>query len=353
MENADDIRLSEPLQDAEPHKQSGEDLVMNDKLEVPEAVIDRIQQEASTHQILAPTPDTPKFLKLLSDDRCYMDGFRERLEETPLAAVLQWWLVRLNDETRKKFAECVTTFFDKSIFPTTFADGKAFTVGGFRLFRAPAVIAHVKKLEDISDEAKDEMMACYALFVGYVNDISHGWFTQASRYASGYKMAPKAAEGSLSFSNWRTFIECLDDINKRDGLIARCIIQGTLRISEVLGLTLNQIDFTDGTIRLTRKKHDVCIGYEFVFIKELEEYITSTMNQRKSLQVVFVTKNGKPVTRSRLNYSFAQASSLANIKKVAPEDLRSTWVMLKQQGYADLSIMSSKKSRLERCKNMR
>jgi integrase len=298
------------------------------------------------------TVDTQKFSKTLSNDHRYIIRLRERLEDFQLVTVFRRWLVGLNnDELQKKFIEYVIVFFDKGILPVSFADNKPFTLGGFRLFRVQAVIAHIKSLEDIPDTTKDEMVNCFTSFIEYVNIISHGWFARASREAIAYKITPCAAEEALSFSEWRTFIEYLGDANPRDALIARCIVQGTLRISEVLGLTLDQIDFQKGIVCLKRNTRDLCIEYEQDFLKELEEYIAHTAPQRKESRFVFVTKNSKPLTRSRLNASFAQASSLANIKRVTPETLRSTWMLLKQQGYTDTAIMDSKKSRLARYKH--
>ncbi|MFA6263718.1 MAG: site-specific integrase [Candidatus Babeliales bacterium] len=314
---------------------------MNNLFEETRAIIEQLRE----------TVDTPKFSQILSDDRRYITKLRERLEYIQLATVLRWWLVTLNEELRKKFTECLIMLFEKGIFPTSFANNKPFTLGGFRLFSVRAVIAHIKRLEDVPDTVKDEMVNCYISFIRYVNDISYGWFARASREAIVCKMVPCAVEEALSFSDFRTFIEFLETANPRDALIARCIVQGTLRISEVLGLTLDQIDFQKGLVCLKRKAKSLCVEYEKDFMKELEEYIAHTAPQRKESRFVFVTKKSKPLTRSRLNASFAQASSIANIKRVTPETLRSTWMLLKQQGYTDTAIMASKSSRLARYKH--
>jgi len=125
--------------------------------------------------------------------------------------------------------------------------------------------------------------------------------------------------------------------------MARCIMQGTRRVSEILNLKINQINFVKNTIWFKRQsKHEVII-YDDQFISELRNYIKTTAEQRKDSQLVFVTKKGKKIVRSRLNFSFAKASSKSAIKKVGPRILRATWVALKQQRYSDSAIMQRKK----------
>ena len=123
------------------------------------------------------------------------------------------------------------------------------------------------------------------------------------------------------------------------------MFQGAKRISEVLGVKLEQVDFENNIIRFRQSKtggmlKEIPISYPKHFMDELQDYITAT-NEHRTNAYVFITRTGKPVTRVRLNYSFEQASNKARMQhKVTPHMLRATWVtFVKQQGVQDTEIM--------------
>jgi integrase len=191
-------------------------------------------------------------------------------------------------------------------------------------------------------------MVCYVDLIKWLDNISYGWFRAA---VNSYQMSLHAMEKTLTFSEWRTFIDILSERNSRDGLIARALLQGQRRVSEVLGLTLRQIDFENNTISYRSKKgKSILVSYEASFMKELQEYVNETSKLRKDKYFVFLTRTGKKVTRLRVNYSFARVCELAEIKKISPDYLRGIYKMFVQQRYKETAIMQSKKARLEQSK---
>ena len=159
-------------------------------------------------------------------------------------------------------------------------------------------------------------------------------------------MREKCATNALTLSEWQRFIDKLSEINTRDSLIARCLLHGAKRISEVISITLEQIDWDKNIIRYKQSKtggtfREIPITYPDKFIKEMKSYIDSTAVIRKDSQSIFITRNGKQVTRVRLNYSFEKAGNDAKLKtKVTPHVLRATWVTLvREQGASDSQIM--------------
>jgi len=315
-----------------------------------QSIVQELAQEKSNLSIHEPDNEPQTVSQALREEMRRRSEFRDWFEYVAIKDVADEWIS--DNRIPEKYSDYMKEFFDKGIIHKTFADGKAFDVGAFRQIRHQAAIGYIKNLNDFPEEAREEMCACYSAFIGFLNDITDGWFIRALRDARDYKIAPDAVKQTLSMQEWRYFIDVLCEINPRDELIARLIIQGTVRITEALSLTIEQIDFLQNTICFKQKDKEVCIGYDADFIKELKEYINSTVSQRKGSSLVFVTRNGKPVTRSRLNYSFNQASQQAEIKKVSPESLRSTWTILKQQGWSDIAIMESKKARVRKGKGM-
>lgn len=297
--------------------------------------------------ILQPDSSTNAFNTLVNDMQASLGRFRTELEYCTIKSSIYHWLIGLREETQHTYADIFTKFFNRKIIPETFADGKDFTVGGFRYIKHESVIDYIETIEDISNEEKQQWIECYKSFLSYLNDISYGWFQRIVLVTSShYRISNEAASQSFTFSEWRCFIDILSEAHLRDSLIARCILQGTRRVSEVLTLTLNQIDFENNKITFKQKGKQVDIPYEKGFMSELKNYIEISAQERKQSASVFITRNGKSVTRTRLNYSFEKTCSQAQIKRISSESLRTLWVVLKQQGYSDNAIMNSKKARM-------
>lgn len=272
--------------------------------------------------------------------------FIEKLEYTPIKAAIQEWLSNLNKGTRTNYAYYAADMIRRKIIPEFDVSGKDFTVEQFRHVPHELVIDFIKRIEDWSEGTRQVHAACYISFTSYLERITQGWFRRAlpSTLASNptfFQIRDKCATKALTLAEWHRFIEALHEINERDSLIARCMFQGAKRISEVLNAKIEQIDFEKNIINFRQSKtggtiKEIPISYPLHFMKELREYIGSRKDGH-----IFVTRNGNPVTRVRLNYSFEKASTKASLtNKVTPHMLRATWVTLvKSQGVQDTEIM--------------
>lgn len=155
-----------------------------------------------------------------------------------------------------------------------------------------------------------------------------------------YKVREKVATEAMTRSQWSNFLHELNEINKRDCLIAKIILQGGKRVSEVLALTTDRIDPTQCEITFTQSKtkgyeQETVITYPQVIIAELIAYI----GQRQGR--VFITKSNGKILTHQLAITFNKAGIRANIPfKVTPHVLRaSTVTYLKREGFADSDIM--------------
>jgi len=276
--------------------------------------------------------------------------FRERLESTMITTAIKSWLSNLKAGTKRNYGYYIQNMISKGIIPGKDAAGNDYTIGHFRHVPHNAVIDHIKKIEGWSEGTRQLYAACYISFTAYLERLSHGWFRKAqpSTLESNktfFQIRDKCATQALKMIEWHRFIDALQLINHRDALIARCMLQGAKRISEVLELTLGQVDVDKNIIRYHQKKtggliREMPISYPARFIQEIMTYIEATKDRRAEAVFVFITRNGKPLTRSRCNHSFKQASSEANIRRVTPHMLRATWVtMAKEQGVQDSEIM--------------
>lgn len=296
------------------------------------------------------TEETYQFsIKQRQREREWKDWIKE-LEYTPMKVVIQQWLSNLSTETRRNYAYYIDDMKRRGIMPDRDSNGNEYTVGHFRHERHELVLDWIKKITDWAEGTRQVRCACYISLTAYLERISRGWFrkVQPSLLAANptfFQVHDKCVTEALTLSEWHRFIDALDAINTRDGLIARCMFQGAKRISEALDLALEQIDWSKSILRFIQKKtggmiKEIPITYPQHFMDSLKNYIDSTAEQRKDATFVFITRTGKKVTRLRLNHSFAKASENAKIKKVSPHVLRATWVTLaKQQGIQDTDCM--------------
>lgn len=274
----------------------------------------------------------------------------ETLEVTPICVAITTWLTSLKTGTRQAYAYGISSLLKRSIIPEKDAVGKPFTIGHFRHVPHERQVDRIKLFEDLAENTKQFLAACYISFTGYLQRLTHGWFRKAIPSTSAanptfFNVYDKCTTNALTLTEWHRFINALQDINYRDALIARCMFQGAKRISETLALTTDQIDWEKNIITFTQSKtggriKKIPITYPPYFMDELKKYIHKGAPIRKGKHV-FITRNGKPVTRARLNYSFNKARQKALLKpKVTPHTLRATWVTLvKKMGVQDTEIM--------------
>jgi len=276
--------------------------------------------------------------------------FIQKLEYIPIKIAIEDWLKNLHGETRRNYAYYVTDMMKRGIIPEIDGDGNEFTVGHFNYTPHEKVVDYIKTVEDWSEGTRQVRAACYISFTSYLGRISQGWFRKAepSTLASNktfYSVRDKCATKAITLHEWHTFIEALSKINGRDALIAKAMLQGAKRISEVLSLTVDQIDFerkilnfrqskTGGTIR------EIPITYPESFMSELAAYIDRTRELRGESRVVFITNRGKSVYRTQLNATFEKASVIARLPKITPHVLRASWVTFaKEQKIPDSEVM--------------
>jgi len=322
-----------------------------EEIDAASQAVKKIKAEEELYPILKQTDETLQFFKNKMELRRSQNEFIEQLEYTPVTAAIQDWLQNLSTGTRRNYAYYIENMIRRSIIPRLDGDGKDFTVGHFREMPHELIIDHIKQIEQWSEGTRQLYAAVYISFTGYLERISRGWFRKAqpSTLASNptfYAIRDKVATEALTLSEWQRFVDQLTEINERDSLIARALLHGAKRVSEVISIKLDQIDWDKNIIKFKQSKTGgmfkvIPISYPKSFMDELKIYLESTAETRKDSPYVFITRRGKVVTRLRLNYSFDVAGKKAKLKiKVTPHVLRATWVTLvRGQGASDSQIM--------------
>lgn len=249
------------------------------------------------------------------------------------------WLETLPRLTAKNYCSGIAFLAKKGII------NLELNLQAFSLVNQNAVIDNIKSLNCVSECTKQARAACFIAFTRFLSRRTEGIIKRAVPCREGttktfFKVREKVETNAMSHKEWSAFLRELDKINRRDCLIAKLILQGGKRVSEVLALTTDQINFDTREIIYAQSKtrgyhKETVITYPQSVIDDLKTYLYGRKGH------VFITAGGRPVFMTQLSYTFNLAGKRAKIPfKVTPHVLRaSTITYLKREGFADSDIM--------------
>ena len=152
---------------------------------------------------------------------------------------------------------------------------------------------------------------------------------------------------SSTFEKWRAFIDSLDSINSRDALIARVLLATKARFNSIARVKIEDIDFEKSTLQLPPRKKKNALptlhSLPDILVHMIKNYLSNTDLTNRS-PTLFITRNNKPVSRNRLNFSFTKAYKYIKgaTQKMVPDSLRHIYPELIRDGYHDDIIFGSK-----------
>ena len=200
-----------------------------------------------------------------------------------------------------------------------------------------------------SIRTREARISCFLSFTRYLCRKTEGLIRRGVPSKDGIErtFSPKprkVKKNAMTRSQLINFFEELETINPRDAMIARVCLHGAKRISEVLSLKTDQIDYDKRQIVFKQSKSRIfddftIISFEkgsaLLLFEELKRYI----GDRKGL--VFVTANGKEIKKTQLDRTFSKAGKKGGVPfRVSPHNLRATAVTLwKEDGFSDSMIM--------------
>ena len=133
-------------------------------------------------------------------------------------------------------------------------------------------------------------------------------------------------------------------IRARDLLLVSLMLQTGLRISEILSLTVNQIDTENKKIKVLGKGKKLrTVVFTDVILTLLQDYtdIRNTLDI-KDTEILFLSRNGRKMNRSNVNANLKKYCERADIHKdITPHSLRHTCItMLGESGLSVAKIQA-------------
>lgn len=263
----------------------------------------------------------------------------ENLGNIDISTAIVLWLDSFPEVTQKNYQSSMNMLVELGFLDPTM------TLQKFSLMNHESVIDEIKKLKKWSEGTRQVRAASYISFTGFLSRRTEGLVRKAVPSREGvnktfYKVREKVATNALSRAQWIKFLGELQEINPRDSLIAKLMLQGGKRVKELLSLEVEQINFEEGSIRFVQSKtkglyKEIVVHYP----KEVMELLFDYIGDRKGF--VFVTRNGNRIYPMQLSRTFSKAGEKAEIPfKVTPHVLRASFITyLKGQGFSESEIM--------------
>ena len=269
----------------------------------------------------------------------HTDAVWQKLSEMNIEEMVNLWLSTFNHLTQINYTSGVLKFYELGVLDPFM------TLQAFSFVNHEAVIDRIKLVDHWSECTRQSRAACYISFTRFLSRRFPDIFRKAMPSREGtsktfFRVHEKVVTSAMTQAQWLKFFEALQTINRRDALIAKIILQGGKRVSEVLKLQTHQINWDLNEISFTQAKtkgreKQTIITYSENLIHQLKQYI----GERTGF--VFVTRFGRPVKLNQLSVTFAKAGKDAGLPdKITPHVLRASAVtFLKQQGFPDSDIM--------------
>ena len=209
------------------------------------------------------------------------------------------------------------------------------------------VIDRIKKMSGLSEATKQARAACYISLTRFISRRTEGIVRIATPCREGGIKTTKTFGSvrklvkteALEPIEWIRLIDALD--NKRDALIVKLMLQGAKRISEVLSLTIDKVDFCKRQAQFRQLKTR---GEERWLIVNLPESLAVELKNvigMRELGFVFQTANDKPIQHTQIYRAMKKAAVVAGIKKnVHPHVMRASAITHHRgQGVSDAEIV--------------
>jgi len=130
----------------------------------------------------------------------------------------------------------------------------------------------------------------------------------------------------------------------RDLAIVTTLLGTGVRVTELVGLDLQDINFDNGSMRVVRKGGNEDIVY---FGKETEETLRNYLDERLSIKpepghenALFISQNRTRITVRSVERLVKKYASTATMKKITPHKLRSTYGTALYQETGDIYLVA-------------
>ncbi len=170
----------------------------------------------------------------------------KKFAEISVLQSIENWLKSLSLLTRKNYASALKKIVENDLL------NPDLNLQQFSLVNHENVVDEIKLIQNWSEATRQARAAAYISYTGYLQRKTQGMISKAMANREGvaktfFKTREKVKTSPLTPDETNAFLIALEKINYRDALIAKVILQGGKRKSEVLELPIKNVDFKKQT----------------------------------------------------------------------------------------------------------
>lgn len=228
-----------------------------------------------------------------------LSEFRYKLRSIPALVSFGYWVRAISSEieTAKRHIEHLQILFEKKIIPLIQND-RVVTLEDLGFIGHQNIVEEIRCIKSLTIFEREDLVKSYISFSHFLarsvfNIIPHGFDPDRDRVRNRE-------------IKYEAFLDFVQYLPLRDGLIAKLLYFGAPSIEEVLSLKLEQINLHPNLNQIHFSK---TVAFPRHLIRDVAEFARS-----HSLPLALPNAKGRPVERAHLNQSFGRASKKAGTK---------------------------------------
>ena len=264
----------------------------------------------------------------------------KKLRGTTILSAVNAYLSSLrNDDTWKNYQSAFKIFFEVGMLDPNQ------NLQFLSLANVDSIGDNIRRKIVGCEGTKQARVAAFIGFTSYIERATQGMIRkmrpcQSAGNETFRRLRTKSATDALSSDQCKEFLHYLSGRDTRMALVAKMLLQGSKRVSEVLNARIEDINWEKGTILFKQKKSkiDDCTVITFPqnYMRDLKIYLGS-----RDGGLIFVSRNGRKIDSSYVYKVFVGASVELDLPvKVTPHVLRASAItILSQKGVSSDQIM--------------
>lgn len=237
-----------------------------------------------------------------------LSQFHYFLKSISIASTIANWIFESSttQNVLERYLKAFSQLTAKNILRLHDEKGNLLTLAYFMEHGHQDLIEQIRTVEDWSLFEKEEIVKCYIEF-------TH------SLARNTYDLVPLAFDSDRDRVQQKvvaydSFIDFVQQLPKRDALIAKLLYFGAPSLEEIISLSVSAVSKKNTDIKF----NEMTVTLPQHIYNELYELI----KDKRSSQLVFSNVRGEKVNRTHLNQSFLRASEKSSLKvKITPASL--------------------------------
>lgn len=255
--------------------------------------------------------------------------FNELLDGVSIQSALDWWKTEMEESPEVRFEMVLEIYQHLQSLIDSKVIEKRWDVDTLNHNQKYMLTRLVENSGWEEDEKNTKLQALMS-FINFLHEQTNGHISrlQAPPELKIQSAIRASSPKTLTLKEWWVFRDELEKISRRDALVAKLLVNTARTLSEVLDLTVDDLNFSKN-LRITYRKgkESFTVQTDAAIANEMQEYLKDSKSHRNNkTKYLFVTSKGNQVYRTHFTKVFEKAGANANLGfKVSTKTLQWTY----------------------------